>query len=119
MAAHSSKGQWRTFLQELIDERGLELTPRQAWTALNDQFGADVSSADRRWCKDTLRQLAERTHTATADAAAKKSAAATKKSATAAKRSRVLLSSESDDEEMACSSRIETLTETLRAKSRI
>ena len=73
-AAHSSKGQWRAFLARLIEERGLELTPRQAWTALNEQFGGDVSSADRPWFKDTLSQLAERTRTATTDAAAKKSA---------------------------------------------
>ena len=75
-AARSSKQQWRRFLQDLVDERGLQLTPRQAWTEFNDQFGADVSSTDRRWMKDTLNELADIKKEA--DAAAATAAAAAK-----------------------------------------
>ena len=45
MAACSSKGQWRAFLRDLLVERGLSLTNREAWTGLNTEFGVDVASS--------------------------------------------------------------------------
>jgi len=45
MAACSSKGQWRAFLRDLLVERGLSLTNREAWTGLNNEFGVDVASS--------------------------------------------------------------------------
>eukprot|EP01049_Picozoa_sp_SAG25_P018306 SAG25_NODE_5193_length_691_cov_0.614865_1_plen_161_part_00 len=59
MAACSSKGQWRAFLRDLLVERGLSLTNREAWTALNTKFGVDVCSGDRQWVRDMLKELVE------------------------------------------------------------
>ena len=57
MAACSSKGQWRAFLRDLLVERGLSLTNREAWTGLNTEFGVDVASSDRQWVRDALKEL--------------------------------------------------------------
>ena len=59
MAAHSSKAQWHRYLQGLVADKGLSLTFRQAWTALNEQFGVDVDSSDRAWVKTVLGELVD------------------------------------------------------------
>ena len=59
MAACSSKGQWRAFLRDLLVERGLSLTNREAWTGLNTEFGVDVASSDHQWVRDALKELVE------------------------------------------------------------
>ena len=94
MAACSSKGQWRAFLRDLLVERGLSLTNREAWTGLNTEFGVDVASSDRQWVRDALKELVEELGLHSGEAA-KKSKNAPKKRATP-----VLLSSESDDDDL-------------------
>ena len=60
-AARSSKGQWRSFLIDLVRRSNpgidCQLTPRQAFAALSKKFGVDVSNDDRLWVKETLYEV--------------------------------------------------------------
>ena len=59
-AALSSKGQWREFLRELVLANQSTLTQRQAFAALREKFGDDVSAGDRAWCKTTVLDIFKR-----------------------------------------------------------
>ena len=59
-AALSRKGQWREFLRELVLANQSTLTQRQAFAALREKFGDDVSAGDRAWCKTTVLELFQR-----------------------------------------------------------
>ena len=60
-AARSSKGQWRSFLIDLVRRSNpgidCQLTPRQGFAALSKKFGVDVSNDDRLWVKETLYEV--------------------------------------------------------------
>ena len=59
-AALSRKGQWREFLRELVLANQSTLTQRQAFAALREKFGDDVSVGDRAWCKTTVLDIFKR-----------------------------------------------------------